>query len=104
MVVQDPVATAPSTAPRCTMDCRQAPVQGAPADSPARDPGRACQGRVTGTLSRVAQHGKVWKADAMRTAADVLRGTDGAVHVHPYRAIGIAADLALLVGIVAARR
>jgi ElaB/YqjD/DUF883 family membrane-anchored ribosome-binding protein len=86
------------------MDCRQAPAQSAPADALACDPGGGCQSRVTGAISRAAQHGKLWKADAMRTAVDVLRGTDGVVHVHPYRAIGIAAGLALLVGFFAARR
>lgn len=41
---------------------------------------------------------------AMRRARDAARGTDQAVHLHPYGAMGVAAAVGLLVGTLIARR
>jgi ElaB/YqjD/DUF883 family membrane-anchored ribosome-binding protein len=55
-------------------------------------------------ISKAREQAGLLKAQAMRTATGALRDADGAVHQHPYRALGIAAGVALLAGFLAARR
>lgn len=93
--------------PRDAIDRHPAVKQCAPSGRPATDAGDvadANSSKVASAILRAAEYTKLLKGDALRTATDTLRGTDGAVHLHPYRAIGIAAGLALLVGFFAARR
>lgn len=55
-------------------------------------------------LARVKEKVTRNKADALRHTIGVLKGTDDAVHQHPYRAMGVAAGVAILIGYVAAKR
>lgn len=55
-------------------------------------------------ISKAREQAGLLKAQAMRAATGALRDVDGAVHQHPYRALGIAAGVALLAGFLAARR
>lgn len=55
-------------------------------------------------LTRTRKRADALQADARRKAREALTNADDAVHHHPYRAIGIAAGAALIVGFLAARR
>ena len=55
-------------------------------------------------MQRTRARADALQAGAMRKAREATAYTDEAIHHHPYRAIGIAATAALVVGFLAARR
>jgi ElaB/YqjD/DUF883 family membrane-anchored ribosome-binding protein len=64
----------------------------------------AIGGQIKGGLMRTRERADALQAGAVRKAREAVAHADEAVHHHPYRAIGIAAGAALIVGFLAARR
>ncbi|QOF76140.1 DUF883 family protein [Variovorax sp. 38R] len=60
--------------------------------------------QMKGGLQRTRERADALQAGAMRKAREATASTDKAIHHHPYRAVGIAATAALIVGFLAARR
>lgn len=108
MAYQEPDRAGPGADAQDTALRTDAPASGKPVHRVAAEPGNAAATHhlddVAQVFARATQHAKLFKADALRNASEALRSTDGAVHLHPYRAIGIAALVALALGYLVARR
>jgi ElaB/YqjD/DUF883 family membrane-anchored ribosome-binding protein len=71
---------------------------------PATNDAEAALREATGMPSRVAARFDDFREAARQRMGSAAQTADGALHAHPYRALGFAAAAGVLVGFLLARR